>query len=80
MFLFLQFNIEREKCVVFITSTTGDGDPPDTAAKFVRRLKKKTLSESYLSHLHYAMLGNVCSCSYSTSVTASTGQAFDTVN
>ena len=77
MILYLQFNNERETCVVFITSTTGDGDPPDTAAKFVRRLKKKTLSESYLSHLHYALLGKVCSCSYSMSVTASTGQAFE---
>ncbi|XP_041372278.1 methionine synthase reductase-like [Gigantopelta aegis] len=67
-----KFNIEREKCVVFVTSTTGDGDPPDTAAKFVRRLKKKTLSDSYLSHLNYALLGlgdsnytNFCNCAKS---------------
>lgn len=64
-----KFYIEREKCVVIVTSTTGDGEPPDTAVKFVRRLKKKTLPGSYLSHLSYALLGlgdsnytNFCNC------------------
>lgn len=52
-----QFYIEREKCVVIVTSTTGDGEPPDTALKFIRRLKKKTLPGNYLSHLNYALLG-----------------------
>ncbi|XP_045209128.2 methionine synthase reductase-like [Mercenaria mercenaria] len=64
-----KFFIEREKCVVIITSTTGDGEPPDTALKFVRRLRKKTLPDDYLSHLNYALLGlgdsnytNFCNC------------------
>ncbi|XP_060079890.1 methionine synthase reductase-like isoform X2 [Ylistrum balloti] len=52
-----KFNIERETCVVIVTSTTGDGDPPDTALKFFRRLKKKTLPDDYLTNLNYALLG-----------------------
>ena len=56
LFVF-QFFIERENCVVIVTSTTGDGEPPDTALKFVRRLKKRTLPANYLSHLNYALLG-----------------------
>jgi hypothetical protein len=42
---------------VFVVSTTGDGDPPDSAQKFWRRLKKKTLAKTYLQHLKYALLG-----------------------
>lgn len=52
-----KFNIEREHCVVIVTSTTGDGEPPDTALKFVRRLKKKTLQSNHLENLNYALLG-----------------------
>ncbi|XP_052807093.1 methionine synthase reductase-like isoform X2 [Mya arenaria] len=64
-----KFNIERIKCVVIVISTTGDGEPPDTALKFVRRLKKKTLKDNYLSGLKYTLLGlgdsnytNFCNC------------------
>ncbi|CAB4039447.1 methionine synthase reductase-like, partial [Paramuricea clavata] len=64
------FSIEKEKCVVFVVSTTGDGDPPDTVTKFWRRLRKKTLGSTYLKGLHYALLGlgdtnytNFCNCS-----------------
>ncbi|KAJ8311185.1 hypothetical protein KUTeg_011262 [Tegillarca granosa] len=64
-----KFNIEKEKCVVIVTSTTGDGEPPDTAAKFFRRLNKKTLQEDYLSNINYTLLGlgdsnytNFCKC------------------
>jgi len=54
-----QFHLERESCVVIVTSTTGDGEPPDTALKFYRRLRKKTLSDDYLSKLNYALLGYI---------------------
>ena len=42
---------------MFVVSTTGDGDPPDTVTKFWRRLRKKTLGSTYLKGLHYALLG-----------------------
>ena len=44
--------------MVMVVSTTGDGEPPDTAAKFWRRLKKKTLPSDHLAKLNYALLGN----------------------
>lgn len=43
---------------MFIVSTTGDGDPPDTAQKFWRCLKNQSLSKSYLKHLKFALLGS----------------------
>lgn len=52
-----KFHIEREKCMVIVISSTGDGEPPDTALKFIRRLKNPTLTVDYLSHVHYALLG-----------------------
>ena len=54
---FLQFWLEREKLVVMISSTTGDGEPPDLAGKFWRRLKKKTLPSDHLAHLRFAFVG-----------------------
>ncbi|KAL4228706.1 hypothetical protein ACF0H5_011749 [Mactra antiquata] len=64
-----KFFLERETCVVIVISTTGDGEPPDTASKFVRRLRKKTLASDYLSKLNYTLLGlgdsnytNFCNC------------------
>lgn len=42
--------IER---VLFVVSTTGEGDPPDPALGFVRRVMSQTLA---LGHLHYAVL------------------------
>lgn len=42
---------------MFVVSTTGDGDPPDTVLKFWRRIRKKTLESTYLKGLRYALLG-----------------------
>lgn len=54
----LQYNLEKEhNPVVFVVSTTGDGEPPDTALKFVRSIKKKSLPRDHFSHLHYGLLG-----------------------
>ncbi len=43
--------------VVFICSTTGDGETPETARKCYSRLKSKTIPKDYLENLHYALLG-----------------------
>jgi sulfite reductase alpha subunit-like flavoprotein len=41
--------------VVMVCSTTGDGDPPDNAAKFARFLKRQP--DGALAHLQYTLLG-----------------------
>ncbi|XP_031564825.1 methionine synthase reductase-like [Actinia tenebrosa] len=51
-----KFSLEREPVVVFVVSTTGEGDPPDTMLKFMRRLKKKTLPSDHLKNCQYALL------------------------
>lgn len=40
--------------LIVITSSTGDGDPPDNAIKFWREIRKM---EGCLNHLDYALLG-----------------------
>jgi methionine synthase reductase len=52
-----KFDIEREKLIVFCVSTTGEGEAPDNALKFWRRVRKRTLPQDYLSGLRYGLLG-----------------------
>jgi len=40
-----------------IVSTTGTGDPPDTARKFVKAIQDKALPADFFAHLHYGLLG-----------------------
>uniref|UniRef100_A0A672PU87 Methionine synthase reductase n=1 Tax=Sinocyclocheilus grahami TaxID=75366 RepID=A0A672PU87_SINGR len=52
-----KYNVDHEiRPVVFVVSTTGDVDPPDTAQKFVRKIKNKSLAHDHFSHLRYALL------------------------
>ncbi|KAL4635154.1 methionine synthase reductase [Arapaima gigas] len=65
-----RYNLEKETApVVFIVSTTGDGEPPDAALSFVKGIKKKTLASDHFEHMHYALLAlgdtnypNFCNC------------------
>lgn len=43
--------------VVVVVSTTGTGDPPDTARKFVKEIHDKTLPADFFAHLRYGLLG-----------------------
>ncbi|XP_066937907.1 methionine synthase reductase-like [Macrobrachium rosenbergii] len=52
-----KFSLDSTDCVVFVGSTTGDGDPPDTARKFWRSINKKDKSCSAFAHLSYTVLG-----------------------
>ncbi|NXP06828.1 MTRR reductase, partial [Thinocorus orbignyianus] len=53
-----KYNLETEKDpVVIVISTTGTGDPPDTARKFVRKIRDTTLPPDHFAHLQYGLLG-----------------------
>ncbi|XP_021114259.1 methionine synthase reductase isoform X2 [Heterocephalus glaber] len=43
--------------LVVVVSTTGTGDPPDTARKFVKEIHDKTLPGDFFAHLRYGLLG-----------------------
>ena len=46
-----------EKAVVFVCSTTGEGDVPDNASRLWRRLKKRSHPADHLDHLQFSVLG-----------------------
>ncbi|EMP37676.1 Methionine synthase reductase [Chelonia mydas] len=52
-----KYNLATEKDpLVIVISTTGTGDPPDTACKFVKEIKNKTLLPDHFAHLRYGLL------------------------
>ncbi|XP_075442295.1 methionine synthase reductase isoform X2 [Ascaphus truei] len=52
-----KFNLEAERDpVVIVTSTTGTGDPPDPALKFVKKIQNKELPDDHFAHLKYGLL------------------------
>eukprot|EP00742_Colponemidia_sp_Colp-10_P009976 GILJ01010920.1.p1 GENE.GILJ01010920.1~~GILJ01010920.1.p1 ORF type:complete len:640 (-),score=103.27 GILJ01010920.1:73-1839(-) len=52
-----QFKIAEEKLVVFVVSTTGNGDYPENASRFMRWVRRKTHPTDMLTGLNYAILG-----------------------
>jgi len=54
-----QFSFDREKYIVIVCSTTGEGEPPETVIKFWRRIKRTTLPTNHLAHITYSLLGAV---------------------
>ncbi len=56
---------------MFVSSTTGDGDPPDTATRFHRRYRRKTLPSDHLAHLRFTVLGTAVFLSSPLSLTLS---------
>ncbi|KAF9365625.1 hypothetical protein BGX34_009247 [Mortierella sp. NVP85] len=53
---FAKVDWEKEECLVFVVSTTGDGDPPDNSTKFWRHLRKLKGSAG-LTKAKFAILG-----------------------
>ncbi|CAI2339692.1 unnamed protein product [Caenorhabditis sp. 36 PRJEB53466] len=52
-----KFELNEEKLCVIVVSSTGDGDAPDNAARFVRRINRKILANDFMKNLDYAILG-----------------------
>ncbi|XP_037385505.1 methionine synthase reductase isoform X2 [Talpa occidentalis] len=53
-----QYDLRSETApLVLVVSTTGTGDPPDTARTFVKNIQDKTLPADYFAHLWYGLLG-----------------------
>ncbi len=49
--------ILQEKMCVVVSSTTGNGDPPDNCDRFWRYLKRRSHAKDLFSDLHYSVLG-----------------------
>ena len=52
-----QSQLVHEEAVVFVCSTTGQGDEPDNMKKFWRFLLRKALPSDSLKRLQFAVLG-----------------------
>uniref|UniRef100_A0A183CVS2 Flavodoxin-like domain-containing protein n=1 Tax=Gongylonema pulchrum TaxID=637853 RepID=A0A183CVS2_9BILA len=52
-----KFLLEKEPLVVIVCSSTGDGDPPENAVRFVRYISRRTLPSDCLHNVTYALLG-----------------------
>jgi methionine synthase reductase len=52
-----QVDLASESTVVLVSSTTGDGEQPEKAEPFWRRIRRKKLASNHLSHLSFTILG-----------------------
>ncbi|VFQ83550.1 unnamed protein product [Cuscuta campestris] len=50
-------SLPNEEIVIFVVSTTGQGDTPDSMKVFWRFLLKRSLSQSWLKNVKYAVFG-----------------------
>lgn len=50
-------SLPYEDTVIFVVSTTGQGDAPDSMKVFWRYLLQKSLSQDWLEGVHYAVFG-----------------------
>ncbi|CAG2111764.1 unnamed protein product [Medioppia subpectinata] len=50
------FTLESEEAVIFVVSTTGEGEPPANALKFYRKYRKRALDRQLLSAVSYTLL------------------------
>eukprot|EP00163_Fabomonas_tropica_P030858 TRINITY_DN7144_c0_g1_i2.p1 TRINITY_DN7144_c0_g1~~TRINITY_DN7144_c0_g1_i2.p1 ORF type:complete len:745 (-),score=144.72 TRINITY_DN7144_c0_g1_i2:95-2287(-) len=50
-------DITQENLVVIVSSSTGDGDPPDNGAKFYKLVKRRSNPSDWLSGVRFAILG-----------------------
>jgi len=61
LYSFEEFNkswtLEDLDVVIFVSSTTGDGEQPEALTKFWRKLRPKTLAGNFLSYLNFTILG-----------------------
>ena len=55
--LWKEWKKEKDLLVIIVCSTTGNGDCPDNALKFWRKIKKRSLPLDTLSDLQYIVLG-----------------------
>ncbi|XP_029445878.1 methionine synthase reductase isoform X2 [Rhinatrema bivittatum] len=52
-----KYNLEGEKApVVIVVSTTGTGEPPFQALKFVKEIQRRDLPANHFEHLRYGLL------------------------
>jgi sulfite reductase alpha subunit-like flavoprotein len=57
MHLYDASDLPQERFVVFVVSTTGQGDPPETMRPFWRSLLRKSLGHSWLEGTLFAVFG-----------------------
>ena len=55
--LWKEWKKEKDLLVIIVCSTTGNGDCPDNALKFWRKIKKRSLPLDTFSDLQYVVLG-----------------------
>lgn len=49
--------LSKEETTIFVVSTTGQGDPPDTMKNFWKFLLRRSLTSEWLKRLHYTVFG-----------------------